>query len=187
MEAVEGDGESAAAEAADLDQRLICLATGLQPAAAIARASAEEVSAILAEDERAAEAAEAAEAAAEAAEGAEGGEGGEGGEAAEHAQAAAESAEWAISRLETRLNIGLAEPERFEALLEAAVAAGHLQAHEQLEQTNREAHLEEAGEAAARAARKRAQKKEPLPTAGGCPACRGRHVRHTCGRGGWGK
>ena len=163
-----GDRQEAAAEAADLDRRLICLGTGLQPAAFIASATEEQLASILADDERAAVGVDADE-------------------AVDPGQAVAEGDERAISHLETRLNVGLIDPERFETLLEVGVASGHVQTRMQQERANCEVRGSEAAESAARAERARAHKQASQQTLGHCQACRGRHVRHTCGRGGHGK
>ena len=93
-----------------------------------------------------------------------------------------------LAFLEARLPILLAEPTRLEAMLRASVVAGHLQAHERLEQANREAASRaetartqaEAALKAAEAARKAEQRRATRPYDGSCAACRGRHVRHTC-------
>ena len=171
VDAIPGDGDAAAAEAADLDRRLAALATGLRSVKVIAKATEEEVGRILAE--AAAEAA-AADAAADDADEAD-------------PAVMAEGVDRAITRLDTRLKMGLAEPDRFESYVEAGVATGHLEVLAKLEEANREEDraankVAEAAEAAAEVTRRAAAGGSP----GGCAACRGRHVKHTCGRSGWG-
>ena len=110
--------------------------------------------------------------------------------AEEHTKAVAEGVERSLARLDARLKMRFDEPERFEAMLREGVAAGHLQAlaeieKDQLEENRRVAEENRKAAEAAEAAREARRQMMPI-SPGRCQACNGRHVRHTCGRGGWG-